>query len=119
MRVGQGAQLFTAGKWSLGQTLAVWLSGLEGATQGFLFAAPNLLYPASSSIPYSRVPSLGGKASSFASYGRQVIPRNRNPSIEPSKRAANFLLHMTDIARRVCVTIGRDPIVNDDGVRHP
>ena len=46
---------------------------------------------------YPQVPPCGGKASPPASY-EEKIPRGQIPTIETSRRAANLLLHMTDIA---------------------
>ena len=34
------------------------------------------------------------------------------------KPAANLLSHMTDVARKVCATLGKDVIGNSDGAAH-
>ena len=66
---------------------------------------------------YPQLPSFGGEASSFANYGEQVISRNQIPTIEPSKRAADLLLHMADIARKARMTVGKDHIKKSMGLR--
>ena len=43
------------------------------------------------------------------------LPRLQVAAIEPSKRAANLLLRMAEIARKVCVAAGIDHIANADG----
>ena len=35
--------------------------------------------------------------------------------MEPEKKAAHLLLHMSDVARKVCLSVGRDVIGNLDG----
>ena len=49
------------------------------------------------------VPAFGGRASSCANYEEKVALRNQISTLEPQKRAADLPLHMTDVARRVCV----------------
>ena len=47
------------------------------------------------------VPSFDGKALSFLSCKENVIPPNQIPTLGPQRLAANLLLRMTDIARKV------------------
>ena len=62
------------------------------------------------------VPTFDGHASSFANYEENVISRNQISTLDPQKRAANLLLHVSDIARKVCVPVGKDSVGNADGV---
>ena len=62
------------------------------------------------------LPAFDGHASWYASYDEQVILRGQIATVDPPKRAANLLLHMSDIARRVCMSVGNDSIGNVDGV---
>ena len=54
-----------------------------------------------------QVPSFDGAAPSFANYEVEVTPRNHISTSGPKKRAANLLLHMSDAARKVCMSVGR------------
>ena len=42
--------------------------------------------------------------------------RQKASAMEPEKKAAHLLLHMLDVARKVCLPAGRDVIDNLDGV---
>ena len=65
-----------------------------------------------------RVPVFDRHASSFANHEGKVALWAQIPTTEPQKRAANLLLHMTDVAGRVCMSVGKDVIGNIDGVAH-
>ena len=61
------------------------------------------------------VPVYDGRAASFANYEAKAALRNHIPAMEPRERAANLLLHMTDVAKEVCVAAGNAVIGNIDG----
>ena len=61
------------------------------------------------------VPPLGGRAISPANYEEKVIPRHQISTLEPGKRAAILSLLLADIARKVCVTVGKDQIGRKEG----
>ena len=62
------------------------------------------------------VPTSDGHASSFANYEEKITSRNQICIVDPRKRAANLLSHMTDVERKVCTSVGKDSISNVDGV---
>ena len=64
------------------------------------------------------VPVLDRRSSFFANHEKKVALRTQIPTMESQKRAANFLLHMTDVAGRVCMSAGKDVVGNIDGVAH-
>ena len=51
----------------------------------------------------THVPVFDGHASPFANYEAKVALWNQISSMGPHKRAANFLLRMTVVARKVCM----------------
>ena len=62
------------------------------------------------------VPTFDGKRNSFPNYEEKVsIWRNISP-LPPDQKASHLLLHMSDVARKVCLTVGKDVIGNMDGV---
>ena len=62
------------------------------------------------------VPSFDGKRNSFLNYEEKVlIWRNISP-LPPDQKASHLLLHMSDVARKVCLTAGKDVVGNMDGV---
>ena len=62
------------------------------------------------------VPTFDGHASSFANHERKSTLQNQIPTRSPRKSAANVLLHMTDVARKVCMSVGEDVAGKVDGV---
>ena len=66
---------------------------------------------------YMHVPPRGEKTSSSTSYPEKAILRNHISALEPSKSAAKLLLRMSDIARKVCMTVSKDHTSNTDGAR--
>ena len=52
---------------------------------------------------------------SFANYEEKVLLRPRASAAEPEKKAAHLLLHISDVARNVCLSAGRDVSGNLDG----
>ena len=69
-------------------------------------------------ITHPHIPTFDRNPLSFASYGTQGTSRNQISHIEPGERAANFMLHANNIARQVCMTIGKDYIADDNGAYH-
>ena len=63
-------------------------------------------------------PGFDGDASSCANYEEKATLRNQISTLGPQGSAADLLLHMTDIARKVCMSVGMDGIGNVDGVAH-
>ena len=63
----------------------------------------------------THVPTFDGEASSFANYEETASMRNQIATTDPRKRAANLLLHMTDIAREVRMSVGKDVVGNVGG----
>ena len=61
-------------------------------------------------------PAFDGHTASFANCEEKVATRNQIATMEPQQRAANLLLHMTDVARKVCLAAGKDVVSNIDGV---
>ena len=61
------------------------------------------------------VPAFDGRASSFANYEAKVISRDQISTLGPQERSANLLLHMSDIARKVCMSVGKGSVGNVDG----
>ena len=64
------------------------------------------------------MPHYDGQRSSFLNYEEKVLLWNQITPLEPSKRGPHLLLHMADVARKVCTTVGKDVIANNDGVMH-
>ena len=62
------------------------------------------------------VPTFDGKRNSFLNYEEKVlIWRNISP-LPPEQKASHLLLHMNDVARKVCLSVGKDVVGNLDGV---
>ena len=62
------------------------------------------------------VPTFDGKRSSFLNYEeKELIWQNISP-LPPDQKASRLLPHMSDVARKVCLTIGKDVVGNVDGV---
>ena len=66
---------------------------------------------------FTYAPSLDGKVSSFPIYEEKVIPLHRISTLGTRTRAANALLHMADIARKLCMAVGKGHLGNDGGAR--
>ena len=60
-------------------------------------------------------PAFDGRAGSFATFGEKETLWNEIPTMGPDRRAANLLLHMSDVAREVCVAVGKDVVGNMHG----
>ena len=61
-------------------------------------------------------PAFDGRAGSFVNFEAKVALRNQILTIDQQKRAANLLLHMSDVARRVSATAGTYAVEEIDGV---
>ena len=61
------------------------------------------------------MPTFDGRRSSFVNYEEKVLIWNKISPLEPAKTASHLLLHMADVARKVCLTIGKDVVGNIDG----
>ena len=61
-------------------------------------------------------PAFDGRAGSFANFEEKVAPRNQISTMDPRERAANLLLHMSDVARKASMTVGKGVIGNLGGV---
>ena len=63
-----------------------------------------------------RAPMFDGQAFSYANNEEKVMLWNQMSTLDPQKRAANLLLHMSNAARKVRVTVGGDVIGDTGGV---
>ena len=61
------------------------------------------------------VPKFDGRAGSSANYEEKVNLRKRIPAMDPAEKAAHLLLHTSDVARKVCSSVGEDAIGNLGG----
>ena len=61
------------------------------------------------------VPAFDGQRSSFLNYEEKVTLWGNISPLEPAKKAPHLLLHMADVARKVCLTVGKDVVGNIDG----
>ena len=61
------------------------------------------------------VPTFDGQRSSFLNYEAKVTLWKNISPLEPAKKASHLLSHMADVARKVCLTIGKDVVGNVDG----
>ena len=66
-------------------------------------------------VAHTEVPKFDGRAGSFANYEEKVMLRRRSSAMGPEKEAARLLLHMSDVARKVRLSVVRDVIGNSDG----
>ena len=62
------------------------------------------------------VPSFDGKAPSFANYKEKVALWNRVSTTDLQQRGSHLPMNMTDIARKVCMTVGKGVVGSVDGV---
>ena len=58
-----------------------------------------------------------GRAFPYANYEEKDALRTQIATVDPPKRAASPLLHTAEIARRVCMSIGKDVSGNVAGVK--
>ena len=68
-------------------------------------------------VTHAEAPKFDGHAGSFPNYEVKVILRKRVSTMGPEKEAAHLLLHMSDVARNVCVSVGRDVVGNLGGAK--
>ena len=66
-------------------------------------------------VTHAEAPKFDGSGGSFANYEEKVLLWKRAPAMEPEKMAAHLLLHMSDVARKESLSVGRDVIDNLDG----
>ena len=71
-----------------------------------------------SDVTHTQVPAFDGHAGSSANLDEKVISRKKISTMAPEERAAHLLLHLSDAAREVCVTAGKDVVGNLDGAEH-
>ena len=62
------------------------------------------------------VPAFDGHAGSLANYEENAGLGSQTSTTGQDKRAANLLLHMSGVAREVCMTVGKDVVRDIDGV---
>lgn len=62
-----------------------------------------------------RVPSFGGKCSSFPNYKRRVKLWRQITNLGPAKRASSLILRRAAVARQVCAAAGSDVIMDGNG----
>ena len=56
-------------------------------------------------VAHTEVPKFDGCAGSFANYDAEVNLWKRISAMEHERMAAHLLLHMSDVARRVCMPV--------------
>ena len=61
------------------------------------------------------VPTFDGKRSSYLNYEEKVLIWKNISPLQADQKAPHLLLHMNDVARKVCLTVGKDAIGNLDG----
>ena len=61
------------------------------------------------------VPEFDGTSAAFANYEDKVSIWKKVATLGPVRKAAHLLLHMSDLARKVCARAGKDLIGNMDG----
>ena len=66
-------------------------------------------------VTRAEAPKFDGSGGSSANYEAKVLLWRRAPAMDPAKKAIQSLLHMSDVARRVCLSVGRDVIDSLDG----
>ena len=66
-------------------------------------------------VTHTEAPKFDGGGGSLANYEAKVLLWKRAPAMRPGKEAARLLLHTSDVARKVCLSVGRDVIDNLDG----
>ena len=62
------------------------------------------------------VPTFDGKRSSYLTYEEKVLIWKNISPLPADQKASHLLLHMNDVARKVCLTVGKDVIGNLAGV---
>ena len=63
-------------------------------------------------------PAFDGRARPFANYEGKAALRSQVSATDPQKRAANLLIHMSGVARKVCMTVGGDVIGDIGSAEH-
>ena len=58
-------------------------------------------------VTNTEVPKFDGHAGSFANYEEDVNFRKRMSAMGPERKAAHLPPHISDVARRVCLSVGR------------
>ena len=66
-------------------------------------------------MPTVNVPSSGGRGESFANYAPEVELWNRVTNLDPIKRASAVVLHISPVAREVCVAADNDQLLDQSG----
>ena len=66
-------------------------------------------------VAHTEVPKFDGRAGPFADYDEKVALRKRASAMGPEKKAAHLLRHMSGVARKVRLPVGRGVIGNLDG----
>ena len=89
--------------------------------QSFCLSSPKffdifflLPFPGATEVTTTEAPKFDGRAGSFANYEETVNLRKRISAMGPGKEAAHLLLHMSDVARTVCLSAGRGVFGNLD-----
>ena len=66
-------------------------------------------------VTHAEVPKFDGSGGPLVNFEEKVLLWKRAPAMEPGKKAAHLLLHLSDVARKVCLSARRDVIGNLDG----
>ena len=113
--VGLGHRLLTVASGPFGEVFFFRMRGLRALSAGFICVGSKLAIefvfawlPVSKVTNFLHVASFDGKACSRGGDEEDATLRSRMSTLGPQRRAANLLLRMTDIARKVCMAVGKD-----------
>ena len=108
----------------LGEVFFFRMRGLRALSAGFISVGSKLAIefvfawlPVSKVTNFLHVASFDGKACSRGGDEEDATLRGRMSTLGPQRRAANLLLRMTDIARKVCMAVGKDHFGDNDGAQ--
>ena len=68
-------------------------------------------------VTHAEAPKFYGSGGSFANYENKALLWKRASAMEQGRKGAHLLLQMSDVARKVCLSMGRDVIDNLDGAK--
>ena len=66
-------------------------------------------------VAHAEAPKFDGASNAFANYEAKGALRKKASTLGAGKKAAHLLPHMSDVAREVCMRVGKDAIGNSDG----
>ena len=66
-------------------------------------------------VTHAEVLKFDGTSTAFANYAEKATLWKKVATVGAGKKVAHLLLHMSDVARKVCMRVGKDVIGNSDG----